>query len=605
MTTAIQASCEASDRIPRRRRRADGGQYAAVQVDRLDQGEPGSRLPRRSQRVRGGQPLVVSRRGRANHPGRTDAMVAFGRPKGRRGSYKQWEEGNIAPQVVFETLSPGNRPDEMERKFKFYEQYGVEEYYIYDPDDGTFEAWLRRGTPAGQGQGCLRVREPSPADSIRAGRRAGQLEDLRPRRQACFRLSPRSSNSGTRLPQRRQRARRNRRSSAACRDRTPACRGRSERPSAERQRADRLAAKLRDLGIDPDCRMKLGYNTNGLAHHRLVDAIELLADEGYQSVAITLDAGALDPYDEPASLRRQIEQVRVGTRPSRPVAGDRDRRSLICSIRASKHDPTLMDPDPARRAVRSDFLHRAIDLAEAIGAEAVSLWSGRAPRCRRREPGLDRLARRFATAAGSRRASRAFHWHSSPSPACSSTHWTGSPGSMNEFAIPLFQLTVDLGHVHCPDEGDIPALLRTWGPRIVNIHIEDMVHGIHEHLMFGEGTMDFPPICRALPRDRLLRRRPCRIEPSQPPGRRGSPGCRRFLGHCLSGMPVIEIIDLMHARAIPEKACPHSAELGGAFSIRSISPSTFSWSRPEVRHYPLAHQRLQTPKKFIAAWVLS
>ena len=74
-----------------------------------------------------------------------DALVAFGRPKGRRGSYKQWEEANIAPQVVFETLSPGNRPEEMERKFKFYEQYGVEEYYIYDPDDGTFEAWLRRG----------------------------------------------------------------------------------------------------------------------------------------------------------------------------------------------------------------------------------------------------------------------------------------------------------------------------------------------------------------------------------------------------------------------------------------------------------------------------
>ena len=45
--------------------------------------------------------------------------------------------------------------------------------------------------------------------------------------------------------------------------------------------------------------MLLGYNTNGLAHHRLVDAIHLLADAGYQSVAITLDAGALDPYDDP------------------------------------------------------------------------------------------------------------------------------------------------------------------------------------------------------------------------------------------------------------------------------------------------------------------
>ena len=74
-----------------------------------------------------------------------DVMVAFGRPKGYRGSYKQWEEGNVAPQVVFEILSPGNRPGEMVRKFQFYEQYGVEEYYIYDPDDGSLDGWLRVG----------------------------------------------------------------------------------------------------------------------------------------------------------------------------------------------------------------------------------------------------------------------------------------------------------------------------------------------------------------------------------------------------------------------------------------------------------------------------
>jgi Uma2 family endonuclease len=60
-----------------------------------------------------------------------DAFVVFGRPKGHRGSYKQWEEEGIAPQVVFEVLSPGNRPAETTRKFRFYERYGVEEYYIY------------------------------------------------------------------------------------------------------------------------------------------------------------------------------------------------------------------------------------------------------------------------------------------------------------------------------------------------------------------------------------------------------------------------------------------------------------------------------------------
>jgi Uma2 family endonuclease len=74
-----------------------------------------------------------------------DAMVVFGRAKGRRGSYKQWEEGGVAPQVVFETLSPGNRAPEMARKLEFYDQYGVEEYYIYDPDEGSLVGWLREG----------------------------------------------------------------------------------------------------------------------------------------------------------------------------------------------------------------------------------------------------------------------------------------------------------------------------------------------------------------------------------------------------------------------------------------------------------------------------
>ncbi|MDY6783887.1 MAG: Uma2 family endonuclease [Cyanobacteriota bacterium] len=73
-----------------------------------------------------------------------DVMVAFGRPKGDRGSYKQWEEGNIAPQVVFEILSPGNRMGKMRDKFRFYRDHGVEEYYVYNPDDGELMGWLRR-----------------------------------------------------------------------------------------------------------------------------------------------------------------------------------------------------------------------------------------------------------------------------------------------------------------------------------------------------------------------------------------------------------------------------------------------------------------------------
>ena len=63
---------------------------------------------------------------------------------------------------------------------------------------------------------------------------------------------------------------------------------------------------------------------------------------------------------------------------------------------------------------------------------------------------------------------------------------------------PLFDLTIDVGHVHCSAEGDIADLIRHWRTRIRNIHIEDMIQGVHEHLMFGEGTMDFAPIFQAL-----------------------------------------------------------------------------------------------------------
>jgi Uma2 family endonuclease len=74
-----------------------------------------------------------------------DVMIVFGRPKGDRGSYQQWKEGNIAPQVVFEVRSPGNTQTEMDKKLVFYDRYGVEEYYLYDPDKGDLSGWLRAG----------------------------------------------------------------------------------------------------------------------------------------------------------------------------------------------------------------------------------------------------------------------------------------------------------------------------------------------------------------------------------------------------------------------------------------------------------------------------
>lgn len=74
-----------------------------------------------------------------------DVMVAFGRPAGRRRSYKQWEEDGVPPQVVFEVVTPGKRPDELMRAFHFARRHGAEEFYLIDPVRRDVSAWERTG----------------------------------------------------------------------------------------------------------------------------------------------------------------------------------------------------------------------------------------------------------------------------------------------------------------------------------------------------------------------------------------------------------------------------------------------------------------------------
>ena len=167
-----------------------------------------------------------------------DAMVVIGRPKGRRGSYKQWEESGIAPHVVFETLSPGNSPPEMKRKLEFYERYGVEEYYIYDPDDGLLEGWLRKGA---------RLVEVSNMSGFKS-----------PRLQIQFEPGPGPDNltilgpDGEPFQTTQENAERRKAAELRAEHQTQQADAERQRADTERQRADKLAARLRELGIDPD-----------------------------------------------------------------------------------------------------------------------------------------------------------------------------------------------------------------------------------------------------------------------------------------------------------------------------------------------------------------
>lgn len=151
-----------------------------------------------------------------------DTMVVFGRPKGHRGSYQQWKENGIPPQVVFEVLSPGNTIPEMVRKHQFYQRYGVEEYYLYDPDHNDLSGWLR------EGEELREVPEMdgwvSPRLGVRFDLSGPELRILRPDGAPLLYYVD--------LAEQQERDR--------------------ERAEQERERAERLEAQLRALGVEPE-----------------------------------------------------------------------------------------------------------------------------------------------------------------------------------------------------------------------------------------------------------------------------------------------------------------------------------------------------------------
>ncbi len=178
-----------------------------------------------------------------------DVLVVFGRPKGDRGAYLQFREDGIAPQVVFEVLSPGNTVAEMVRKFQFYDRYAVDEYYIYDPDRGDLDGWERR-------EGALSAIEPvhgwvSPRLGVRLELVDGELRLYQPdgeRFATYVELVAQRSEERQRADGERQRADEERQRADEERQRAD---GEHQRAEDERQRADRLAARLREIGVDP------------------------------------------------------------------------------------------------------------------------------------------------------------------------------------------------------------------------------------------------------------------------------------------------------------------------------------------------------------------
>ncbi|WP_020141910.1 sugar phosphate isomerase/epimerase [Terracoccus sp. 273MFTsu3.1] len=239
--------------------------------------------------------------------------------------------------------------------------------------------------------------------------------------------------------------------------------------------------------------LRFGYGLNGFTDHRLDDALALLADLGYDGVALTLDHAHLDPFAPDLAGRT----ARVGALLERyglAVVVETGARYVLDP--RHKHEPTLVSQ--AGRERRIDLLERAIRVAAELGSPAVSFWSGIAPRGTSRDELWARVEAGVSAllpVAESHGVDLALE----PEPGMVVERIADVLELRRRLGSPdRLRLTVDVGHLRCTEDVEPAACVLGAGDLVANVQIDDMRRGVHEHLPFGEGEVDFPPVLAAL-----------------------------------------------------------------------------------------------------------
>jgi sugar phosphate isomerase/epimerase len=232
----------------------------------------------------------------------------------------------------------------------------------------------------------------------------------------------------------------------------------------------------------------LYYNTNGFPFHHLEDAVRIMADLGYAGVALTPDVHHLDPLrtgpEEWRAFSDLLDALGLG------VVIETGARFVLDPRR--KHGPTLLDEED-EALVRLGFLQRCVDMAVVLGAPVVTCWSGAAPAglpqptaWQRLVSGLQSLCRY----AGERRVRIGFE----PEPGMLMERASDWPRLRDDVAHPALGLTLDVGHCLAMREPPPEEAIAAHAADLLVIQLDDHRVGVHDHLMFGEGEVDFARI---------------------------------------------------------------------------------------------------------------
>lgn len=250
--------------------------------------------------------------------------------------------------------------------------------------------------------------------------------------------------------------------------------------------------------------MRPGFSTNSIGDVPPADAVAILADLGYRSLALTPDHGLFEEIatGSLAGLSAEIDRWRsLLARAGMACVIESGARHLLDPLR--KHEPTLVSPDPSARKRRVDFLLAAVDLAAELNANSgttsgtessapcLSLWSGVGRDAADEATILDRLCTGLGPVI-ERATQRGVQLGFEPEPGMvidTLARWVMLRDRLG--APECFGLTIDLGHLECLGEWPLAARLAPFAANIVNVHIDDMLACRHDHLPLGAGDVDF------------------------------------------------------------------------------------------------------------------
>ncbi len=243
--------------------------------------------------------------------------------------------------------------------------------------------------------------------------------------------------------------------------------------------------------------MFFAYNTNGLAHHRLEQALELCADLGYGGVAITLDVAHLDPFGDWLGQARNIRKLAQGLELQLVV--ETGARFLLDA--KHKHEPNLLAANGSDRVTRIDFYRRSIDVAAEVGAPLVSLWSGAPERDDDASENelYSRLIEGLAPVLGhAKQAGVTVSFEPEPGMLIERVDQYMALKRQGGASLSPLRMTLDVGHCLVTQDLAPEQAIEDYANEIAHVHLDDIRDHQHEHTMFGTGDLNLPTVLAAL-----------------------------------------------------------------------------------------------------------